>query len=113
MSLMRAWNLRCDKTGCLTTYFRVSGVALPLCRGPSEPTSASPPGLIMNGDAESVVCDESMPQGKLPPVKLMFWVWRGKSKSSGWDVLNQGGAAQHLDGFVTALRRFSGVRMLE
>jgi hypothetical protein len=51
------------KTAQGLTYWIVSGVALPFCRGPSEPTSASPfaPfGLMMNVDGRARLVMESM-----------------------------------------------------
>jgi hypothetical protein len=48
------------KTAHGLTYWIVSGVALPFCRGPSEPTSASPLaplGLMMNVDGGGAVGD--------------------------------------------------------
>jgi hypothetical protein len=62
----------CDGIQRGLTYLRVSGVALPFCLGPSEPTSASPfapLGLMMDidGGARFVMAMRMFD---------VFWLWR-------------------------------------
>jgi hypothetical protein len=73
----------CDRTPRGLTYLRVSGVALPFCLGPSEPTSASPfapLGLMMDidGGARFVMIDANV-------WCLDFEGWRGNSQKLRWD----------------------------